>query len=282
MIIIDYNAIAIAPIVQNKMHVSDEGMIRHLILNSIRMHRKTHKAKFGEVIVVTDGSKNWRRDVFPHYKSRRKDDRAASAFDWKEIFRATNKIFDEIGEHFHYRTMKVDTCEADDVIAWLAESTQEFGNWEEVLIVSSDKDFGQLHRFDNVKQWSPKARGMIKIDNPRLQLQTQILEGDRIDGIPNVLSPDDVFVSGGRQVTLRKAVIDKLLIDPAAMGEEVYRNYQRNKKLVDLSERPAHVTAEILNTFNAIGDKTANKRKIMPYLVQNECQRLLEIMGDFV
>lgn len=282
MIIIDYNGIAIAPIVQNKIEVADENLIRHLILNSIRMHRKAHKNKFGEVFIVNDGGKNWRKQVFPHYKARRKEDREASKIDWKDIFRVTNMVFEELGEHFPYRTMRVEQCEADDLVAFLVESTQQFGNWEPVMIISSDKDFGQLHRYDNVSQYSPKAKGLIKIDNPRLQLETQILEGDRIDGIPNVLSADDVFVSGGRQIPLRQKAVDQLLQDPKSMGTEVYRNYLRNKRLIDLGEIPDAVTSEILNTFNAIGDKTANKRKVMPFLVQKDCMRLLESIEDFV
>lgn len=282
MIIIDYNAIAIAPIVQNKIEVADENLIRHLILNSIRMHRKAHKNKFGELIIVNDGGKNWRKQVFPHYKAKRAEDRKASKVDWKDIFRVTTMVFEELGEHFPYRTLRVDQCEADDLVAFLVEQTQEFGNWEPVMIISADKDFGQLQRYDNVHQYSPRLKSMVKIDNPRLQLQTQILEGDRIDGIPNVLSADDVFVNGGRQTPLRQSVIDQLINDPQSMGQEVYRNYLRNKKLIDLSEVPSHVTTEILNTFNAIGDKKANTRKVMPFLIQKDCMRLLESIEDFV
>jgi hypothetical protein len=264
------------------MMTADEGMIRHLILNSIRMHRKAYKVKFGELVIVNDGWKNWRRDVFPNYKAKRKVDRTTSKVDWKSIFKATNKVFDEIGDHFPYRTLRVGCCEADDIVAFLVESTQEFGQSEPVLIISSDKDFGQLHRYSNVSQYSPKHKQMLKIDNPRLQLEMQILQGDSIDGIPNVLSNDDVFVTESRQTPLRQGAIDQLLADPHALGENVYRNYLRNKKLIDFREIPASVNQEILNTFNALGEKVSNKRKVMPYLIQNDCVRLLENLGDFV
>lgn len=282
MIIIDYNALAIAPFVQSGNPVADEEILRHQILNSIRMYRRFNKAKFGEVIVVMDGGGNWRKDVFPHYKASRGTDRTKSPIDWKQVFGVTESVFNDITEHFPYRTFKVRGCEADDVIAVLAKQTQEFGQNEPVMIVSPDKDFGQLQKYANVKQISPRLKKEIIVPNPRLQLQTLIIDGDRIDGIPNVLSADDVFVSGGRQTPMRADKMDKLIADPTCMGPEVYRNYQRNKKLIDFDEMPEAVFANILNIITANGDKAANKRKVVPYLINNQCMQLLESVEDFI
>ena len=46
-----------------------------------------------------------------------------------------------------YQMLKVSGAEADDIIATLVESTQEFGQHEPVLIISGDKDFIQLQRY---------------------------------------------------------------------------------------------------------------------------------------
>ena len=62
MIIIDYNAIAIANIITQKLDVQ-EDMIRHMILNSIRMYNKKFRKEYGEMVIATDSS-NWRRDAF--------------------------------------------------------------------------------------------------------------------------------------------------------------------------------------------------------------------------
>ena len=140
MIIIDYNAIAISTVVTQKIAI-DEHLIRHMILNSIRSYRKKHFREFGEIVIVSDAGNNWRYDAFPNYKAKRKDARKASTMDWKELFRVTNLVYKELQENFPYKVLKVDKCEADDIIGQLCVGNQEFGQVEPILIISSDKDF---------------------------------------------------------------------------------------------------------------------------------------------
>lgn len=280
MILIDYNGIAISNIVTQKLAI-EENLIRHMILNSIRGHVSKHKVRYGsQVVICGDGKKNWRYDAFPQYKAKRKTARDESAIDWQEVFRITNSVFDELREHFPYKVIKIDECEADDIIANLAYNTQEFGNHDLVMIISGDKDFVQLQKFSNIEQYSPVQRKMIKTDNPRKQLAELILKGDTADGIPNVLSPDNSFADNIRQTPLRQNVIDKLIDDPKSMGEDVYRNYLRNKKLIDLSETPEHLKQEIINKFNE--EPIGKKSDVLPYLISKKCRLLVECVGDFV
>ena len=279
MILIDYNAIAISNVVAMKMEV-EEDMVRHMILNSIRMHRVKNKAKYGEIVICCDGFKNWRKDAFPPYKHKRKDARKESKMDWKELFRITNLVQQEIKENFPYKVVDVAECEADDVIGVLVEQTQEFGNHEEVMIISGDKDFAQLQKYDNVAQYSPVQKKFIKTDTPRKQLMELILKGDTSDGVPNVLSGDNVFVEGVRQTPLRQNKIDQLINDPKSMGEEIYRNYLRNKKLIDLSETPDSVRKEIIYNYN--NQEVSDRGKVFPYLVDKRCRMLLESVEEFV
>ena len=280
MILIDYNAIAISNVVAMKMD-PDENMVRHMILNSIRMHRAKHKAKYGEVVICCDGFKNWRKDVFPQYKFKRKDARKESKMDWNELFRITNMVQEELKENFPYKVVDVAECEADDVIGVLCEDTQEFGRGQDVMIISGDKDFAQLQKYSNIYQYSPVQKKYIKTDTPRKQLQELVLKGDTSDGVPNVLSGDDVFVEGIRQTPLRQKIIDQLINDPKAMGEEIYRNYLRNKKLIDLSETPGFIKEKIMNSYEQ-QDNYVNKSKVFPYLVEKRCRRLLEDVSDFI
>lgn len=52
--------------------------------------------------------------------------------------------------------------EADDIINSLVEYTQEFGNYEKVMIISGDKDFAQLQKYSNVDQYSPITKSLLK------------------------------------------------------------------------------------------------------------------------
>ena len=279
MILIDYNAIAISSVVAMKMD-PEENMARHMILNSIRMHRVKHKAKYGEVVICCDGGKNWRKDVFPQYKFKRKDARKESKMDWNELFRITNMVQQELKDNFPYKVVEVDECEADDIIGVLVDQTQEFGQHEDVMIISGDKDFAQLQKYGNVAQYSPVQKKFIKIDTPRKQLMELILKGDKDDGVPNVLSGDNVFVEDVRQTPLRQKVLDELIKDPKSQGEETYRNYLRNKKLIDLSETPDPIRKEII--YNYTNQKASDRGKVLPYLVEKRCRMLLESVEEFV
>lgn len=252
-----------------------------MILNSIRMYRSKYKATYGEIVVCSDGGNNWRKQVYPQYKFKRATNREESKVDWKEIFRITNMVLDEIKDNFPYKVVHLDECEADDIIGVLVENTQEFGNNERVLIVSADKDFGQLQKYPNVAQYSPMKKKFIKEDNPRKQLLELILKGDQADGIPNVLSSDDSFTAGIRQKPLRQKVIDQLFEDINSQGEEVYRNYIRNKKLIDLSETPDRLREKIIYTYNN-QDRWENRSKVMPYFISKRCRQLLEDIGEFI
>lgn len=280
MILIDYNGLAVGTIVMEKLAL-EEDLIRHVILNRIRMYRKKFRDQYGEVVIAVDSKSPWRHDVFPQYKAKRKEARKESSVDWREVFRITGLVCEEIKENFPYKVVKVDRCEADDIIAALAEQTQEFGFGEPVMIISSDKDFVQLQRFNNIKQFSPALKKMMTTNNPRKDLLDLILKGDQADGIPNVLSADNCFTDSIRQTPLRQKAIDSLMEDVNCMGDQVYRNYLRNKKLIDLTETPEALKKEIINNF-VNQDPQTNKKKVMPYLVDKKCMQLLNDIEDFV
>lgn len=280
MILIDYNAIAISNVVAMGIEV-EENMVRHMILNSIRLHRVKHKEKYGEIVICCDGGKNWRKDYFPAYKHKRKSARKESKMDWNELFRITNMVQQEIQENFPWKVVDVDECEADDVIGELTRNTQEFGQFENVMIISGDKDFAQLQKYSNVAQYSPVQKKFIKEDKPLLQIWNLVLKGDTSDGVPNVLSPDNCFVDDIRQTPLRQTKIDMLIEDPKSLGEEVYRNYLRNKKLIDLDCTPETIKKKIIDTY-INQDPSGNRQKVMNYLMEKRCRLLLESVGDFI
>jgi hypothetical protein len=283
MILIDYSGISIAPIVMGQAKFNDENLIRHMILNTIRMYRQKFK-EYGEVVIVADAGGNWRKEVYPEYKYQRKESREESKIDWDEAFRIINMILQEIKDNMPYKVIHQWGCEADDSIAEIVKWTQEFGNYEQVMIVSADKDFKQLHKFDNVRQYSPMTKKFIKVDNPRVELQEHILTGDAGDGVPNVLSDDKVFAEGRRQNILSAKKKEALMNDPKALGEEVYRNYLRNKKMIDITESsalPEQTRKEIINTFEN-QNKSNYKSKVLNYFIKYQCRNLIEVLDEFI
>jgi 5'-3' exonuclease len=283
MIIIDYNGIAMGNIIVNQKRMDmNEDTIRHMILNSIRMHVKKHKDEYGQVVIACDGG-SWRRDVFPQYKWARRNNRTESSLDFDLIFKCLNMVREEISLNMPYKVVHIPNVEADDIIGTLVEQTQEFGQHEDVMIISADKDFIQLQKYGNVKQYSPMTKKFIKDENPHSYLFEHVLKGDSSDGIPNVLSGDDTFVESIRQSPMTKKKIQEY-VDNAEnlqsyMSDEVYRNYKRNQLLVDLAYIPAEIKKSIIDTSEAV--KVPHRMKILNYLIKNRCKLLIECIEDF-
>lgn len=283
MILIDFSGIAIATIAVNK--VNDENMLRHMMLNSIRMYRTKFKKDYGEVVLAIDSGNNWRRNYFPQYKANRRKDRKESDFDWGEAFRILQLVQEEIKENFPYKVIKIDECEADDIIGTLVANTQEFGEYEDVMIVSSDHDFKQLQKYSNVKQFSPMMKKPVVEDNPKTNLTLKILTGDAGDGVPNVLSDDDVFVEGRRQTPLSKkkkeGILEDLTDGELLYAASWYRNYCRNETLIDLTKTPDRLKEKILEEYKS-QNPVENKGLVFPYLINKNMKMLIESVEEFI
>jgi hypothetical protein len=282
MIIFDYNQVAISNLMEqigsSKAPV-EENLVRHMILNTMRTYIKRFKESHGpEVVIACDNRKYWRREIFPHYKASRKKNRDASGHDWNSIFECLHKIKEELKEYSPYKVIDVDGAEADDVIASLVLKYSPHGK---IMILSSDKDFAQLQKYPNVEQFSPILKRYIKEPLPSVQLKQMIIRGDKGDGVPNILTKDDVFVVGGRQKPITEAkIINWLNQDPTEFcNEEMLRNYSRNESLIDLTKIPQTIVSEILDKYESTQAKT--KSVFMNYMIANKLKNLIEVLDEF-
>ena len=277
MILVDMNQISLASIMMH-MHMQkesdiDENMVRHMILSSLKMYRSRFVSEFGELVLCYDSRHYWRRDYFPEYKHSRKKGREKDTKNWDSIFSCLNKIKEEIKNNMPYKFLEVYGAEADDIIAVLCSESSD-----EVMILSGDKDFIQLQKYPNVKQYSPITKKMINGVNPDDYLKEHVLKGDTSDGVPNVLSPDNSFVDGIRQKPLSKKKI-AAMIDGNFPNDEVKRNYQRNKTLIDLGCVPEELRSEILDTYKEAPENS--RSKILNYFIKQRLKTLTESIGEF-
>ena len=277
MILVDMNQISLASIMMH-LHMQkesdiDENMVRHMILSSLKMYRSRFVSEFGELVLCYDSRHYWRRDYFPEYKHSRKKGREKDTKNWDSIFSCLNKIKEEIKNNMPYKFLEVYGAEADDIIATLCSESSD-----EVMILSGDKDFIQLQKFPNVKQYSPITKKMINGINPDDYLKEHVLKGDTSDGVPNVLSPDNSFVDGIRQKPLSKKKI-AAMIDGAFPNDEIKRNYQRNKTLIDLGCVPEELRSEILHIYKEAPENS--RSKILNYFIKQRLKTLTESIGEF-
>ena len=289
MILIDFTQVVIGSLMValNRGEDLEDDLVRHLILNNIRYYRTRFTEDYGEVVLCCDSRHYWRKDYFPNYKANRKVDRKKSEYNWDLIFETLNTIRDEIRENFPYKVIEVYGAEADDVIATLVKREKSD---PDTVIISSDKDFIQLHGY-HVQQYSPVTKKLIDNKDPVGYLREHIIKGDRSDGVPNVLSPDDTFTESKRQKPIRKTMLITLteamekwepkdLFQLAKCNKDTWvRNWQRNETLINLDKIPSNIQTEILKEFNDV--KPVDRSKLFGYFVEKKLSKLIQSIGDF-
>ena len=280
MIIVDLSQVMLSNLMmQLGNHTNaqiEESMVRHMVLNSLRSYKMKFSDEFGELVISCDNTNYWRKQAFPYYKANRKKNQEKSEMDWKAIFECLNKIRAELKEYFPYRVVDIESAEADDIIATLVKNADAE---DKVLILSGDKDFIQLHKYSNIKQYDPVRKKWINHDNPTRYLIEHILKGDSGDGVPNVLSSDNCFVIGERQKPLTAKKILNIIENIDSLEGPLYRNYQRNKKLIDLTEVPAEIANKVLESYQAQENK--GRDKMFNYFIANKLKHLMEHIGEF-
>lgn len=286
MLILDLNQVMISNLMVSLNREPDvnEDLVRHMILNSIRMYRQKFSAEYGELTIACDDKNYWRKDIFPYYKAHRKEDRSKSTHDWNKIFECLNKIRDELKQYFPYKVIQIERAEADDIIGVL---TKKFGVYlnnkstEKVLILSGDKDFGQLQKYLNVDQYSPVLKKWIRIQDPHRFLREHIMKGDRGDGIPNFLSEDSTIISKKRQKPLASKKLDSWIdLEPEKFcDDQMLKNYRRNEALVDLEQVPDEVSEKILEQYENY--KPAKRSGLLNYFIKNRLKNLMDVIGEF-
>ena len=278
MIIVDINQIMISNLMvtihRDNLELS-EDLVRHMVLNSLRGHNKKFRKQYGDMVIACDSGNVWRRQAFPNYKAGRKESREKSEHDWTMIFDILAKVKDEIKTFLPYKVIEVESVEADDIIAVLCRRTNE-----KVLILSGDKDFIQLHN-DRIKQYNPVLNKFVgQGENPSLYIREHILKGDRSDGIPNVLSDDNVFIEGRRQRPLSKKKIEAWCNEIVpTFNEEEQKNYDRNKQLIDLGCIPRELEDKINREFDTF--EVATRDKILGYFINKKLKTLIESIDEF-
>jgi hypothetical protein len=278
MIIVDFNQVMISNLMMqlgNHTNIPlEEGLFRHMVINSLRSYKQKFQSEYGEIVIACDDRNYWRKQVFPYYKANRKKNRDASEINWNQVFDIFNTIKAEIKEYFPYRVIQVESAEADDIIATLVTENKD----KTILILSADKDFVQLQKYATVRQYDPIRKKWIKEDNPQQYLYEHILKGDQGDGIPNILSDDDTFVTDKRQKPMTQKKMD-LFKSQGISQDMLKRNFARNELLVDLTKIPDNIRNGVINKYNEENGK--DRSKLFNYFISHNLKLLMDSVGDF-
>ena len=279
MILLDYSQTVIGSFMAmgRGKPVVEEDLLRHTILNSIRMFRNQFAKDYGEMVICCDDKNNWRKEVFPEYKANRRKNRENDPTDWKTLFELLHEMREELTKYFPYKVMHVDTAEADDIIGVLIEHCEE----NPTLILSSDKDFIQLQKYQGVRQWSPLQKKFV-VGDPAESLYDKTIRGDTGDGVPNILSSDDTLITEGKRqtpITKKKMELWRGKKPEEFCNEAMLRNYHRNKTLVDLRETPESIRINIVNQYD--NQEAGDRSQLWNYFVDNRLKNLMDVIDEF-
>lgn len=221
----------------------DLGLFWHLYVRKIKDYLCTYK----NLIFCSEGhnSTAWRINKYPLYKENRRE-RAVNP-DY-ELINKCYKDAESFLKLFHCKVMRVENCEADDVIYKLSEYFTSRG--EEVNIVSSDKDLTQIIGFfDGVTVYNPMSSLNKKIEpvtnfenyNKNIILEKAIVgdTSDNIKGIPGV----------GKK-TFEKMLNDKQTWNKK-MTVENTKLFETILDIVDLRRYPKEYQDKIIEEFES-------------------------------
>ena len=256
------------------------GMAFHITLNSIR---KAWQQFNGTHVIFCLEGRSWRKDFYAPYKAQRAEARAAHTereADEERVFWEAFDTFKEfVTEKTNCTVLQNPQLEADDLIAgWIQSHPQD-----NHVIISTDTDFVQLIA-PNVTQYNGVMehvitdkgifddKGKAIIDkktqepkpapNPEWLLFEKCMRGDTSDNVFSAY-PGVRTKGTSKKVGLTEAFEDRkskgynwnnLMLqrwsDHNGVEHRVLEDYERNRRLIDLSHQPDNIKQIITETIN--------------------------------
>lgn len=244
----------------------DLGLYWHLYMKKI----KDYFVNYKNIIFCGEGhnSTKWRKEKYPLYKENRKTRAENPDYDFiKDCYNQSEEFL----SLFHCKHIRVENCEADDVIYKLSEYYTQKG--EQVTIISSDRDLTQMCTyFDGVSVYNPLSSLNKKITpvinsencNKDILLEKAIVgdSSDNIKGIPRI----------GEQ-TFKKMIADKELWNKK-MTPENQKLVETILDIVDLRRYPKEYQESIVKQFEETKWNDFNPNGVEKFFVEhglNQC-----------
>ncbi len=256
------------------------GMAFHITFNSIKKAWQDFEGK--HVVFCLEG-RSWRKDFYAPYKRNRQETRAAMT----QREQDEDKLFWEAFDEFKNFIIDKTNCtvlhhpqlEADDLIAGFIQAHPN----EKHVIISTDSDFYQLIA-PNVSQYNgvqenhithegifdakgkrvkDKKTGEDKVvPNPEWLLFEKCMRGDtsdnvfsaypgvRVKGTKNKVGLTEAFEDRNAKGFSWNNLMLQRWVDHEGKEHRVLDDYERNRRLIDLSHQPDDIKQLIRNTID--------------------------------
>jgi len=216
-------------------------------------------------------------NVLPRYKGQR-----AKAF-WP--FMVDKKEWKDYKEEFTQKVSKVfrshvigrKDCEGDDII--YVGSRYWKDKYDSIILVSGDGDMKQLLDQPNLKLYNHRADEFTECTRPKDMLEIKVLSGDSSDNINGMALPNKKTQLGEKGATKLYESIGNCL--QKAQSEGWDNQYNRNKKLIDLSFIPTHIQRLLCKQFDdskpSLGDEKSLYELAVTEKMEDEINNLKQL-----
>ncbi len=245
------------------------GLAFHIMFNSVK---KAHNMFNGGHVVFCMEGRSWRKDEYEPYKKNRKvvaDKRSAREKEEDEFWwEAYDDFLKFVTEQTNCTAIRSPNAEADDVIALWIQAHKDYKN----VIVSTDSDFYQLIN-PNVSLYNGVTNQIVTVNGFYDEKDRPVI--DKKTGQPKTApdpewllfekcirgdSSDNVFTAfpKARTTKIKEAFEDRhnqgftwnnfmlnRWTDHEGNEQRVKDCYERNKKLIDLSQQPENIKVEV-------------------------------------
>jgi hypothetical protein len=215
--------------------------VQHLVLQELYCIYEEHKNNYGQMILALDNASGgyWRKDVFPRYKSHRKNIKEISPIKWDEVFTYINKLLQMITDYLPWKVVSVKRAEADDIMLVLS---RQFNKQEKIMLHSPDKDMIQAQKgTDNVFQYSALTKKWLEPEHKHDDMEDWLLEhvclGDSSDGVPRIIDETIFSENFLKYLKSNNVIVDnpidfkeKLTTEKKTQLLQNYNCYKTNKK----------------------------------------------------
>jgi len=249
-----------------------ESMMYHVFL--LKFHKFFKKFKDYYFIVCWDniGSTEWRKEIYPEYKSRRTYDIAPV---WNVLFEGIRNL-QGLLKYYPVTQESIEKLEADDIMYVFARDLSKQG---EVTIVSGDSDMIQAVQDFQVKLYHPVNDKYVESPKTYDYCLYKAIKGDKSDDIEGIYGYGEVKSAKLSEELYGEDFIDDLATDK--LNKEQQLIVLRNLKLIRISNNPNLVNA-VVDINEIHNSKTVCTDKMLSFFFEKKLRQFIEDFDSVV
>jgi DNA polymerase-1 len=212
-----------------------------------------------KVVIVFDGvgGSNARRNLFPDYKANRNANRMTNYSIFQSKEEESESINNQMQRLILYlkclpvSVISIEGLEADDIIGYLTHKLENFGETQEINIMSADQDFLQLVS-TKTSVYSPTKKRIFKPKDVLTDfgvsatnyINYKILLGDKSDNVPGVTGLGPV-----KLVKLFPELLNETLVSLEDIIDKAATKIDENKLYLSVVERrhQLYINKQLMN-----------------------------------